>query len=447
MRRIARILFITVLLSSLLLPLVPVSALNVTITAIWSPSTPIQQGNYYVTFLNWSPSTPIEQGNYYVTSLNWSVSTPTEEGKYYTLLSTWAMNLPAPYDDNGTIVIVPYFAQMQDFVITSLVASTEGYNLVVTVNYDVLGEYTGGHPLLTIKISDEVVYSQKVTQFPGSVTVSKFIDTSGIYTIVAEINSDQSVAEANYDNNIATLQYSYVPSQSGSSETSAQQCDVCNVTFYFYNAWNLNPLDNVTALIGDTNYTLAFGESLNLAAGRYLITFSKDGYENTTLSIDVYTHLILSVYLQPTVVTLQILKGQSRVPPVSPPLFNLSQAFSEVGEGNTVFRIFTKWVGGDYLVNLMHANIKQTLIDFFNSPPLPGIGILAAMSIWGFGILAAWLYYKEPEPVFAYGNILYFGLAEFLYFDPGILFVPLGTFVLYISVRWIYKFIRIFGER
>ena len=109
--------------------------------------------------------------------------------------------------------------------------------------------------------------------------------------------------------------------------------------------------------------------------------------------------------------------------------------------------LFTRWLGGEYFKWLLSLNLEGMLKDFFNNPPIPGLGILLALMIWAGAVLMTWLYFEEPEPVFVEGNIVYFGLMQFIDVSPGILAVPLGVFILFLGYKQLYKALKVWAKR
>ncbi|ABN58500.1 concanavalin A-like lectin/glucanase [Pyrococcus abyssi virus 1] len=109
--------------------------------------------------------------------------------------------------------------------------------------------------------------------------------------------------------------------------------------------------------------------------------------------------------------------------------------------------LFTRWLGGEYFKHLLSLDLEGMLKDFFNNPPIPGLGILVALMIWAASVLMTWLYFEEPEPVFVEGNIVYFGLMQFIDVSPGILAVPLGVFILFLGYKQLYKALKVWAKR
>jgi len=71
------------------------------------------------------------------------------------------------------------------------------------------------------------------------------------------------------------------------------------ITFNFYDASNNSILNNVTVLINSEENTLNSGDQLWLSEGNYTLTFSKENYENKTLSLELTSDLTMSIYLKP----------------------------------------------------------------------------------------------------------------------------------------------------
>ena len=109
--------------------------------------------------------------------------------------------------------------------------------------------------------------------------------------------------------------------------------------------------------------------------------------------------------------------------------------------------LFTRWLGGEYFKWLLSLDLEGMLKDFFNNPPIPGLGILVALMIWAAAVLMTWIYFEEPEPVFVEGNIVYFGLMQFIDVSPGILAVPLGVFILFLGYKQLYKALKVWAKR
>jgi len=109
--------------------------------------------------------------------------------------------------------------------------------------------------------------------------------------------------------------------------------------------------------------------------------------------------------------------------------------------------LFTRWLGGEYFKWLLSLDLEGMLKDFFNNPPIPGLGILVALMIWAAAVLITWIYFEEPEPVFVEGNIVYFGLMQFIDVSPGILAVPLGVFILFLGYKQLYKALKVWAKR
>jgi len=71
------------------------------------------------------------------------------------------------------------------------------------------------------------------------------------------------------------------------------------VTLYFYDASNNTVLNQVNVTVdGENKGLFDSGEVLQLVKGNHTLTFSKEGYENRTLSIEVLSDMTISVYLE-----------------------------------------------------------------------------------------------------------------------------------------------------
>ena len=207
------------------------------------------------------------------------------------------------------------------------------------------------------------------------------------------------------------------------------------VYFYFYDASNTSiTLNNVTVVVDNSTHTLDSGGNITLANGNYTFLFSKEGYENKTLNVELTDNITITVYLASNITQ-----------PSIPTEFNYT--FVDLGTLNVsanvslekMLSLFHHWPGGSLLDGLFRLNVSQFIKDVFTfdisveSHSFSWVGMLITGIIWFGAELFAWFYFKNPLPVIALGRVMYEGMAKFATPAFEILQIPIAGFLLYMG--------------
>jgi len=196
------------------------------------------------------------------------------------------------------------------------------------------------------------------------------------------------------------------------------------ITLYFYDASNNTMLNQVNVTVdGENKGVFDSGEVLQLVDGNYTLIFSKENYENRTLSIEVLGNLTMSVYLEPNNTEKETLPTQPTETPTAPtePFFNYTNDYGFFG-----FRLGDK---------LMRFQIDEVISEFFNLTPIFAIFIPLIMTL-GIGV-AAWYYSRNSLVVLgvlAIMNTFFFLLGLKVELS---MFGPLTALVIFF-VAWIF---------
>ena len=203
-----------------------------------------------------------------------------------------------------------------------------------------------------------------------------------------------------------------------------------SVILYFYDTSTDAELNHVDVVVKDENSTVIHdtydsGSTIGLTSGNYTFTFSKMDYESRTITLEVVGNTTISVYLEPSVTTVEngTIISQPTETPTTPTqaFFNYTNDYGFFG-----FRLGDK---------LMRFQIDEVIPEFFNLTPIFAIFIPLIMTL-SIGI-AAWYYSRNSLVVLgvlAIMNTFFFLLGLKVELS---MFGPLTALVIFF-VAWIF---------
>jgi len=198
---------------------------------------------------------------------------------------------------------------------------------------------------------------------------------------------------------------------------------------------------SVELLEGDSKFSLIPSFLILPFNTSVTLNVSAINYESSLISFATPID-ILNVYLEP-VENGVVITEEEMLNATAP-----AEEFKAPDEARRVLNIFTKWLGGEYLIHLFDMDLDAMLADYFSNPPLPGLNILTALMLFVGASFATYAYFKEPEHAWIAGNLVYFGLMDYLPgFTPAIVFGPLALFNLYLGYQAFMKYAKKLGGR